>query len=111
VFIFVVGAVSSQYVTVRKQRDTVSEEGWNSFFSNYDPKRIVVEKNDRSAFTKADYEAIENAPHVEKLIREDKYNMTQISDLLHFDSPQYFSTCFKAYTKMTPSEYKASIMK
>lgn len=46
-----------------------------------------------------------------RLIREGKYNMTQISDLLHFDSPQYFSTCFKAYTKMTPSEYKASIMK
>lgn len=71
VFLFVVSAVSSQYVTVRKQRDTVSEEGWNSYFANYDPKRIVVEKNDRSAFTKADYEAIENAPHVEKLVRED----------------------------------------
>ena len=71
VFVFVVSAVSSQYVTVRKQRDTVSEEGSNNFFYNYDPKRIVVEKNDRSAFTKADYEAIVNAPHVEKLVRED----------------------------------------
>ncbi|MBQ2662337.1 MAG: AraC family transcriptional regulator [Clostridia bacterium] len=44
-----------------------------------------------------------------KLIREDKYNMTQISDMLHFDSPQYFSKCFKAFTQMTPSEYKRSI--
>lgn len=46
-----------------------------------------------------------------RLIREGHYNMTQISDLLHFDSPQYFSKCFKAYAKMTPSEYKASIIK
>ena len=46
-----------------------------------------------------------------RLIREGQYNMTQIADLLHFNSPQYFSKCFKAYTKMTPSEYKASIMK
>lgn len=46
-----------------------------------------------------------------RLIREGHYNMTQISDLLHFDSPQYFSRCFKAFAKMTPSEYKASIMK
>lgn len=46
-----------------------------------------------------------------KLIREGNYNITQISDLLHFDSPQYFSKCFKAYTKMTPTQYKASIMK
>ena len=46
-----------------------------------------------------------------RLIREGAYNMTQISDMLHFDNPQYFAKCFKAATKMTPSEYKASIMK
>ena len=71
VFLFIVGSVSAQYVSVKKQKDTVSEEGWNNYFSNYDPKRIVVEKQDHSPFTKADYEALENAPHVEKLIRED----------------------------------------
>lgn len=46
-----------------------------------------------------------------KLIREGQYNMTQISDMLHFDNPQYFSKCFKAYTNMTPREYKSSIVK
>ena len=71
VFLFIVSAVSAQYVSVKKQKDTVAEVGWNNYFYNYDPKRIVVEKQDRSAFTRADYEAIENAPHVEKLIRED----------------------------------------
>lgn len=71
VFIFVVASVSAQYVSVKRQKDTVSEEGWNNYFSNYDPKRIVVEKQDHSPFTKADFEALENAPHVEKLIRED----------------------------------------
>ena len=45
-----------------------------------------------------------------KLIREGKDNMTQISDMLQFDNPQYFSKCFKTVTNMTPSEYKASIM-
>ncbi len=46
-----------------------------------------------------------------KLIREGKHNMTEISDLLCFDNPQYFSKCFKMYTNKTPSEYKASIIK
>ena len=46
-----------------------------------------------------------------KLIREGYYNISQISDLLHFDNPQYFSKCFKRFTNMTPREYKASIMK
>ena len=71
VFFFVVSAVTAQYVTVRQQKDTVSEEGWNNYFMNYNPKRIIVKKTDNSAFTRADYEAIENAPHVERLIRED----------------------------------------
>ncbi|MBR7132684.1 MAG: helix-turn-helix transcriptional regulator [Clostridia bacterium] len=46
-----------------------------------------------------------------RLIRETDYNMTQISDMLHFDTPQYFSKCFKSFNKMTPTEYKASILK
>ena len=45
-----------------------------------------------------------------KLIREGKYNVTQISDMLCFDNPQYFSKTFKKFTNMTPSEYKKSII-
>ena len=46
-----------------------------------------------------------------KLIREGQYNMAQISDMLQFDSPQYFSKCFKSFTNLSPSEYKHSIIK
>lgn len=46
-----------------------------------------------------------------RLIRESNYNVTQISDMLHFDNPQYFSKCFKSFTKMTPTEYKKSIIR
>ncbi len=45
-----------------------------------------------------------------RLIREANYNMTQISDLLCFDNPQYFSKCFRAFAHMSPSEYKSSII-
>lgn len=46
-----------------------------------------------------------------KLIRQGRYNISQISDMLHFDSPQYFSKCFKQFTNRTPSEYRRSIVK
>lgn len=46
-----------------------------------------------------------------RLIREGRYNLAQIADLLRFDTPQYFSKCFKDFTHMTPSEYKRSILK
>ncbi len=46
-----------------------------------------------------------------RLLREGKYNISEISDLLGFDTPQYFSKCFKQYTGMSPSQYKMSILK
>ena len=44
-----------------------------------------------------------------KLIREERYNFTQNSDLLNFDNPHYFSTVFKKISNMTPSNYKNSV--
>lgn len=43
-----------------------------------------------------------------KLIREENYNFTQISNLLAFDNPHYFSTVFKKIANMTPTDYKNS---
>ncbi len=45
-----------------------------------------------------------------KLIREGKLNFTQIASLLQFDTPQYFSICFKRFVHMSPQEYKKSIL-
>ena len=35
---------------------------------------------------------------------------TEIAEMLSFDTPQYFSKCFKKYSGLTPSEYKSSII-
>jgi len=43
------------------------------------------------------------------LIREHIYNFTQISDMLCFSNPLYFSRVFKKHTGMSPSEYKKSV--
>ncbi len=46
-----------------------------------------------------------------KLIRKDNYTFTQISDMLSFDNPHYFSRVFKKVTNFTPSQYKNSVIK
>ena len=46
-----------------------------------------------------------------RLIRDGRYNVSQISDMLAFDNPQYFSKCFKRFTGRTPTEYRMSIIK
>lgn len=45
-----------------------------------------------------------------RLIREGSYNFGQIAALLQFDTPQYFSMCFKRFLHMSPQEYKKSIL-
>jgi len=70
-----------------------------NLFALYKPNGIMRYYN---------YLKIEEA---KKLIREGKYNFTQISELLGFDTPQYFSGCFKRFTRMSPLEYKNSIIK
>lgn len=44
-----------------------------------------------------------------KLIREQTYNFSQISDMLCFSNPFYFSRVFRRITGMSPSEYKDSV--
>lgn len=46
-----------------------------------------------------------------KLIREKLYNFTQISNMLMFNNPHYFSYVFKNITGMTPREYRNSVKK
>ena len=43
------------------------------------------------------------------LIREKNLNFTEISDLLSFDNPQYFSRVFRRLTGMTPTEFKRTL--
>lgn len=46
-----------------------------------------------------------------KLIRENIYTFTEISNMLCFNNPHYFSRVFKRRTNMTPREYSGSVGK
>ena len=56
-----------------------------------------------------EYTLLRKIQEAKKLIREDRYNFSQISDRLAFDNPHYFSRVFKRITNITPSEYKKSV--
>lgn len=47
--------------------------------------------------------------YAQRLIREGRYNYTQIADILGYSSYQYFSLQFKKFTRMSPSEYSSSV--
>ena len=43
------------------------------------------------------------------LIREEKHSISEISEMLCYDNPHYFSRVFKKITHMSPREYKESV--
>jgi AraC-like DNA-binding protein len=47
--------------------------------------------------------------HAKTLIREKKYNMTEIAELLGYTSIHYFSRDFKKRTDMSPTEYAKTV--
>ena len=63
----------------------------------------------QSGETIANYAVKETIKLSKQLIRDDKYKFSQISDMLSFDNPQYFSRVFKRVTGMRPTEFKKSL--
>lgn len=55
------------------------------------------------------YVTAKKISYAKELIRNHTYNFAQISDMLAFDTPQYFASTFKKETDMTPSEFKRSL--
>ncbi len=45
-----------------------------------------------------------------KLIRKNKYTFSEIAEILGFNTPTYFTHTFSKIAKMTPSQYKKSII-
>jgi len=62
-----------------------------------------------TGYTILEYAISLKIQEAKKLIREGNYNLTQISDLLEFDNPHYFSRVFKRTTGISPSEYKKTV--
>ena len=75
-----------------------------SFSKSYIYKRFVT----ACGYSVVDYFTIMKISEAKRLIRETKKNFFEISEMLNFSSSHYFSTVFKRYVGMTPSQYKNS---
>lgn len=57
------------------------------------------------------YFTIMKVNEAKRLIRETSHNFSEISEMLMFTNSHYFSTVFRKYTDMSPSQYKKSCRK
>lgn len=60
-------------------------------------------------YSMAEYLVLLKIEKAKQLIREKQLNFTQISDMLAFSNPLYFSRVFKRVTGMSPREYLNSV--
>lgn len=75
-----------------------------SFSKSYIYKRFVT----ACGYSVVEYFTIMKITEAKRLIRESRKNFFEISQMLGFSSSHYFSTVFKHYVGMTPSQYKNS---
>ena len=61
-----------------------------------------------SGYSVINYFTMMKINEAKRLIRETTYNFFEISEMLMFSNSHYFSTVFKKYTGMTPSQYRKS---
>lgn len=65
--------------------------------------------HDASGETMANYIVLRKIDRAKTLVREQKMNFTEISEILGFNNPQYFSRVFKRVTGMSPSEFRQTL--
>lgn len=71
VFLFIVIAVSSEYTSLKHSEEEASNIGFNDYFYNSSPNRIVLKKTDGSTFTDEDFKAIKSVDNVKSIVAND----------------------------------------
>lgn len=71
VFLFVVVAVTSEYTSFQHNKEENSNLGYNSYFNNFSPDRIVLKKADGSQFTEDDLKVIRQVDNIKSVAAND----------------------------------------
>ncbi|MBQ8132367.1 MAG: ATP-binding cassette domain-containing protein [Bacilli bacterium] len=87
VFGFMTIALMSEYSIFKKEETLSKTEGYNYIFNDLSLERIVLNKEDRSSFSKEDLDKISKIDHVNKVIENDYL----------IDTPRDFTTKDKDY--------------
>ena len=64
-----------------------------------------------TGFTVKEYINIQRIHHAKDLLTDNRYNMTEIANLLGYDSLTYFEKVFKKYTETSPLKYRKNLIR
>ncbi len=78
---------------------------------NYGKTYVCTRFRKITSYSVMEYANIMKITEAKRLIREKNHNFTQISNMLGFNNPHYFSKVFHKVTGMSPREYLKSVNK
>ncbi|MBE6688129.1 MAG: helix-turn-helix domain-containing protein [Ruminococcaceae bacterium] len=76
---------------------------------NYGKTYLCTLFKNMNGYSIIEYYNMLKIAEAKKLIREKNYNFTEISNMLMFNNPHYFSLVFKKVSGMSPREYSNSV--
>ena len=98
VYLFVTAAVLSQYASTKQALHSNDLMGYNNYFTDTSPERLILTKKDGSAFTTSDYESLQKMDNADYIIKGDAGIDTGImfeSDDIDISGPMYPVSCLK----------------
>ena len=79
-------------------------------YVGYSKTYISILFRENTGITLNEYINKKKVNKAKELLRTNSMNISEISDYLSFDNPQYFCRVFKKFCNMTPSEFKKTLI-
>ena len=79
VFFFISSAILSEYASFQMSEAETEDDGYSMAFSDLSEKRILINKNNRTAFTSEEYDQIKALPNVDYIMEDDVFVDSGIS--------------------------------
>ena len=79
VFFFISSAILAEYASFQMSEAETEDDGYSMAFSDLSEKRILINKNNRTAFTSEEYDQIKALPNVDYIMEDDVFVDSGIS--------------------------------
>lgn len=93
--------VAEQYASLKSMEQIASQTYFSAVHAN-----VIFKK--QTGYTIFDYLTHYKIEQAKKMLATGNYKIYEVSDYLGYKSKNYFSTLFKEYTGVTPSQYRNS---
>ena len=73
VYLFLTLSLFSEYSSIKKQNFDQDEIGYNYYFSENSPERIIINKADKTSFNEMDFNYLNDVSNIKRIVKDDLF--------------------------------------